>query len=250
MKTIVVANQKGGTGKSTVACHVAFFFQERGKRVLFLDCDPQANSSATMKASGATVATVKATAFYNAAPFDIEAGDGITLVEADRALADVERSQGGAFRPQLVRFADRFDVCIIDTAPSANVLQVAPLTAADFVISPVEMENYSIQGATTMIQTILGVKKLYNPTLEFLGMLPNRLKGTSPRQKAALADLLTQYPQFVFEAKHGAKIGERQAIPEALAGGQPVWALKKSGAREAADEMQAVLELVFARVGV
>lgn len=249
MKIVVVANQKGGTGKSTVACHIGFHYLDIGKRVLFMDCDPQANSSKTMRRVG-TVASVKASQFFAKDLFDIEAGKGMTVVEADGKLADVQREGGGCFRPQLQRFADKFDVCIIDTAPSANILQIAPLTVADFVLSPVEMEDYSMDGVTNMIRTILGVKQRYNPTMEFLGMVPNRLKGTSTRQKAALTQLLQKFPQYVFAAELGAKIGDRQAIPEALSEGLPVWKLKKSSATEAANEMLVVMQQLAIKVGV
>ncbi|MFX5245369.1 ParA family protein, partial [Acinetobacter baumannii] len=65
------------------------------------------------------------------------------------------------------------------------------LIAADYVLAPIELENYSLDGITKMLQTIVGIKQKFNPGLHFLGMLPNRVKGTSPRQKEALASLLS-----------------------------------------------------------
>lgn len=249
MKTIVYANQKGGTGKSTAACHTAMYFAEKqGARVLFINCETQGNSSNTLKKTH-PVASVRTTAFFNKDAFELQSTGGMLVVEGGSFLADVDRNQGGFFKPQLARFADDFDYCIIDTPPTANVLQIAPLTAADFVISPIEMEDYSMQGVVDMIKTIKGVQQRYNPGMIFLGMIPSRLKGTSPRQKAALASLLTNYPQFVFAAEHGAKIGDRQAIPEALADGLPVWKLKKTSAREAAEEMLNFLRLLDQKVG-
>jgi chromosome partitioning protein len=247
MKTIVIGNQKGGTGKSTFACHLAFFYAEKGKRVAFINCETQGNSSTTL-AKNHPVAPVNATAFFGKDTFPIESLGPITVYAGGGFLADVERTQGNVFKPQVQRLAEHFDVCIIDTPPTASVLQIAPLTAADFVISPIEMEDYSMQGVTDMLRTIMGVRQRFNPTMAFLGMLPNRLKGTSPRQKTALADLLNKYPQFVFAPESGAKIGERQAIPEALAEGIPVWKLKKTSAREAADEILKILNLVAEKV--
>jgi chromosome partitioning protein len=248
MKTIVIGNQKGGTGKSTFACHLGFYYAEQGKRVAFINCETQGNSSNTLK-KAFPVGPVRASAFFSRDPFEVVSTEGITIYEGGGFLADIERNQGGFFKPQIDRIAPHFDYCIIDTPPTASVLQIAPLTAADFVISPIEMEDYSMQGVADMLKTIMGVRQRYNPGMAFLGMLPNRLKGTSPRQKAALTDLLTKYPQYVFAADKGARIGERQAIPEALAEGIPVWKLKKSAARDAADEMLNVLKLVAEKVG-
>lgn len=249
MKTIVIANQKGGTGKSTFACHLAFFYAEKGKKVAFINCETQGNSSNTLK-KAYPIGAVRASAFFQQEQFEIANVHPVTIYEGGGFLADVERNQGGMFKPQVQRLAPHFDYCIIDTPPTASVLQIAPLTAADFVISPIEMEDYSMQGVADMLKTIMGIRQRFNPGMAFLGMLPNRLKGTSPRQKAALADLLSKYPQFVFAAEQGARIGERQAIPEALAEGIPVWKLKKTAAREAADEMLKVMQLVADKVGV
>jgi chromosome partitioning protein len=248
MKTIVVGIQKGGTGKSTFACHLGYFYQEKGRRVAFINCETQGNSSNTMKKSFPT-ARVRANAFFEKELFDIEEpAAGLTVFEGGGFLADVDKSQGGIFKPQIQRLAKHFDVCIIDTPPTANVLQIAPLTVADYLISPIEMEDYSMQGVVDMLKTVMGIRERFNPGLTFLGMLPSKLKGTSPRQKAALAELLSKYPQFVFEADQGAKIGDRQAFPEALSEGIPVWKLKKTAAREAADEILHVMRLIDARV--
>ena len=249
MKTIVVANQKGGTGKSTTACHIGFYLVERGKSVLFINCETQGNSCKTLKKAGCFTAPVRADAFFNSELFDIPAVEGITVIDGGSFLADIDKAQGRFFKGQLQRFADQYDFCIIDTPPTATVLQIAPLTAADFVLSPIEMEDYSIDGVVDMLKTIQGVRQLYNPNMVFLGILPSRLKGTSPRQKDSLKNLLTSFPQFMFAPQNGIKIGDRQAIPEALAEGVPVWKLKKHSAREAADEMLKFLAILGEKVG-
>lgn len=252
MKTIVVANQKGGTGKSTLAVHLGIYladFLEKNYKVAFINCETQSNSSNTLKKKY-SVGNVRANAFFSKELFPVEVGEeSITVYEGGSFLADVERNQGGYFKQHIARLSEVFDYCVIDVPPTASVLQIAPLSAADYVISPIEMEDYSMQGVTDMIKTVIGVRKQYNPNMQFLGMLPNRLKGTSPRQKAALVDLLTRYPQFCFAASEGAKVGERQSIPEALSEGLPVWKLKKSSAKEASDEMLKVMNLIALAVG-
>ena len=254
MTTLVVANQKGGVGKSTTACHAAFYFGGEPRdeqpsaadtkgRVAFISCEVQKNSSNTLKKTYGT-ANVRADAFFRSEPFDIVPTGEVTVYEGGPFMADIERVQGAHFRAQVQRIAPHFDYCIIDTPPSVGVLQVAALSAADFVLSPVEMDEYSVEGVVDMLKTIIGVRERFNPGLVFLGMLPCRLQNTSPRQKAALANLLTHYAQYVFGLNEGLKTSVRQAIPEALAQGVPVWQLKSSGAREAGAEMLAIMRLL------
>ena len=250
MKTIVIANQKGGTGKSSTACHIAFYLAEQGRSVLFINCETQGNSCKTLHKAGCPTVPVRADAFFAEDVFSLPDNEGITVIDGGGFLADVDKAQGRFFKGQLQRFAAQFDFCVIDTPPTANVLQIAPLTAANYVLSPIEMEDYSIDGVVDMLKTIQGVRQLYNPDMLFLGILPSRLKGNSPRQKDSLKSLLTHYPQFVFAAQDGVRLGDRQAIPEALSEGLPVWKLKKTSARDAADEMLKFLAALAEKVGV
>lgn len=250
MKTIVVANQKGGTGKSTIAVHIGMGLRERDFKVAFVNCETQGNSSNTMKKAYPTALVVPATHLFSDKAGDYSGMGDLAIFEGGSALADLDKNQGGYFKAHVKLLSEHFDFCVIDTPPTASVLQIAPLTASDFVLSPVEMEDYSIQGVADMLKTIMGVKQRFNPGMSFLGMLPNRLKGNSPRQKAALGELLSKYPQFMFDAADGIKLGDRQAFPEALSDGMPVWKLKKTAAREAADEMDKFLSALLKKMGV
>jgi chromosome partitioning protein len=249
MKTIVVSNLKGGVGKSTVACHLAYHFAEKGKRVAFINADTQVNSSKALKKVFPTGGDIRSDAFFSREVFPIDGSKPVTIYEGGMFLADVTKEQVGFFKPQVSRLEPHFDYCVIDTGPSVGPLQLGPLTAADYVISPVELEDFSMDGVADMLKLIVGVRQRYNPKLVFLGMLPNLLNNTSPRQKSALRQLFTQFPQFVFGVEQGLKLSVRQALPEALAQGIPVWKLKKTAAREAAEEMQSVLALIDERIG-
>jgi len=107
------------------------------------------------------------------------------------------------------------------------------MLAAQFVLSPIELDDYSIDGTTQLLQTVVGIQQRFNTGLKFLGMLPNRLNSASVAQKTALQSMLARYPSFMVPAK----IGNRSSIPEALRAQIPVWRLQKTAAREAGQEM-------------
>lgn len=259
-KTVVVSNQKGGVGKSTMSCHGGWWLGEkrivdpdtlllRDAEVAFLNVEVQRNSSNTMKKHHG-VANVTAAAFFEPDLFEVVKTGPITVYEGGPFMADIGREKMGNFPRQIERISTEYDFIVIDTPPSAGVLQVAALMAADYVISPIEMDSYSLDGVVDMLKTIMGVKQRYNPKLEFLGMLPSRLQNTSPRQRAALASLLEHYSKYVFGVDEGFKVSVRQAIPEALEEGVPVWRLKSSGAREAGAEMLSIMRMLDKKMGV
>lgn len=241
MKTIVVANQKGGVGKTTVSTHLAFYLRDQGKKVLFIDLDNQGNSSFTLKASAS--GSLAAELFRNSKP-DVVAKDGITLLAADDSLVELERAKPDAiesFVKAVNHLGQSFDFCVIDTAPTLGLRMVAALTAANFALCPIELENYSIQGITKMLQTIFGVRERYNPGLTFLGMLANRFNSHSASQKENMAELLASYAHLMITAK----IGNRSSISDALGQGIPVWEIPKTAARDAGKEMKEVFNQVI-----
>lgn len=245
MITITVSNQKGGPGKTTISIHMAMALAEAGKTVLFVDIDPQGNASKTLAGHRCNV---PASALFSDEPFQLERKDQITLVAADNKMADLERATPQVinhFRSQVARLGEAFDFCIIDTPPSLGMRMTAALVVADHVLSPIELEEYSIDGIKMMLQTIFGVKQKFNPKLNFLGMLPNRFNSRSERQKATFQDLVKNYSGLLIPAK----ISFRSSIPEALAEGIPVWKLKKSSAAEAGKEFKEAFQVIFAKIG-
>lgn len=248
MKTIVVWNNKGGVGKTAIAIHLAQYLEEQGKRVLVIDLDGgQGNTSSTLKAFDCGV---QASQLFDEVVPEIIQEQGITLIAGDKKIQDLEQASKQqvlpALRKALPIIGKEFDYCVIDTPPGGGLRVSAALLAAQFVLSPIELDNYSIDGITGVLQTIFGIKKQFNPDLAFLGMLPNRFNAHSIAQKAALEELLTKYAQFMVPAK----IGNRSSIPEALRAGLPVWRLKKSSAKDAGLEMLEAFRIVSERIGV
>jgi chromosome partitioning protein len=241
MKTLVVANQKGGVGKTAILVHVAFDFADRGLRVLVIDLDTQGNASYTLR--NRTIAG-DASSLFTPNAKQVVGAPGITLYRADSALADIEKHdlQGAAshLRSNIKRLAEDFDVCLIDTAPALGVRLVAALFSADFVVSPIELEAYSLQGIRMMVATIGNVKRS-NPSLKFLGILPSKVDSRNPRHTLHLCELQKAYPSDILPTV----IGLRSSVADALANGQPVWTNPKTAARKATKEMRAVASYLY-----
>ena len=134
-------------------------------------------------------------------------------------MADIERAPltvMSTFKDHLTALASQFDHCVIDTPPTLGLRMSAALIVANHVLSPIELEEYSIDGITKMLQTIFGVKSKWNPDLNFLGMLPNRFNSRSEDQKKTLMNLVENYAHLLIRAR----IGIRSSIPEALSEGK------------------------------
>ena len=248
MRVVVLTNQKGGVGKSTLSVLLAQWLAERHRlRVGVIDLDTQANASKSLARFGSGREAAEFFESDGIRPMDATAVS-LSLFAGTKRLADLELAKPEvilpAFRRQVAALGGDFDVIVIDTPPSLGLRMSAALIAATHVACPIELEEYSIDGVTDMLKTIFGVQRRYNPELRLAGLVANRFNPHSVRQRAALHDLVVHYSEFVVPAK----ISTRSAIPEALAAGVPLWRLAKSSARDAAAEVSAVFDLLKERI--
>jgi len=252
-KTLVVAQQKGGVGKTSTVVHLGFDYYERNLRVCVIDLDIQANASYTLKKYD--------TGFVASRLFDqkdpggenlrkvlrgLPEGPVLSLIASDPALADMERrtlaDAAKIFREHIKAIEEsNFDVILIDTAPALGINLAAALSSANYVLSPIEMETYSIQGIKMMITTIANIRRKVNEDLQFIGMMPSKVDGRNPRHKKHLDELSEAYPRLITPVR----IGLRSSVADAVASGVPVWQIKKTAARQAAKEVRAVAEYVY-----
>ncbi len=186
MKTIVLANQKGGVAKTTTAMALAEGLQEQGHRVLLIDCDPQCNSTSTYGATVENTTTLYDVmcggspileAIQQTALGDIVACDPL-LSAADAQIVKLGKEQ--LLRKALTPIADHYDYCVIDTHPSLGILLINALTAANEVIVPLTADAYSKDGLNALIDTIRQVKEYTNPTIGAPKLL---ITKWSPRTK-------------------------------------------------------------------
>jgi len=251
MKTLVTANQKGGVGKTSTLVHLAFDFFERGLKVAVIDLDAQANASHTLQAfkSGLTASEL----FASTPPDYAQAtakSKGMILIESDTGLANMDKmtlqEAGRNFQAAIKGLDDHgYDVCLIDTAPSLGVTMAVALLASDYVLSPIELEAYSIQGIKRMVTTITNIRRA-NPKLKFLGMVPSKVDARNPRHGRHLKELNQAYPQLMVPTG----IGLRSSIADALASCVPVWKIKKTAARKATQELRALAAHVFEKMEI
>lgn len=197
--TYVVANQKGGIGKTTTATTLAGILGKKGKTLL-IDADPQGNSSATYQAEIENQGTLYDVmvdsdmlpledAIQHMPNGDIVASDPL-LTKAEKILdGDVD----GLYRlKDAIDGLEGYDYIVIDTAPSLNVILYNCLIAADEVIIPVTADAYSMQGLQQLCNTIKAVQRRQNPSLKIAGLLLVRFSGRSNLEKKVKEELEQQ----------------------------------------------------------
>ena len=192
MKTIALANQKGGVGKTTTAASLGIGLSRQGKKVLLIDADAQGNLTQMLGWSqpdelSPTLSTLmeKVIAEKPIAPGEgiLHHPSGVHLVPANIELSALEvtlvntMSRETVLRQYLSTVADRYDYALIDCMPSLGMLTINALTAADSVIIPVQAHYLPAKGMTQLIKNITRVKKRINPALKVDGVLLTLVDG-------------------------------------------------------------------------
>lgn len=244
MLTLAVMNEKGGVGKTTIAAHAGWYFAE-ARRTLVIDLDQQANLSATL---GDHAAGIDAVELF-AAPTAVPPAGRLTLARSTRDLLGVEgvdRRCIEVFRDSLALMAGDYDLCVVDTPPALTNRTFGALLAADAVLAPIGMADYSIQGVAELLRAVKGTSRFYGrPEPRFLGLLPSIFDRKSRRERETFESLAEAAGKLLFPGL----IAKRDPYQRSAAERLPVWAMKGSAARAAGHEARGVLGEVARMMG-
>lgn len=257
MKTLAISNQKGGVGKTTIAVHVALQARSMGYKVLFIDADIQANSSMFLKEYIAdNEEKLNSVGILPTAKLFVENADlselhdkELGLLCADTELADMlsdDEVEASVWKENLESLNEYYDLCVIDTPPTLSLIQVASIIVADYVLSPIELNAYSVQGVIHFTTTLNDIKTNYNPDLKFLGLLPSRVNKTNNNQLNILDELHKHYKQHMFDG--GFYIPERQALSETSSLCVPIWEIKQRAAQKVTNNVRPYFEYIVKTV--
>lgn len=239
MKTLVLTNQKGGVGKSTIAVHAAWFLGERG-RVLFIDLDGQRNATRSLAPHQGKTSAIS----LFQGPQAVSAAGLITLAYATTDLPEIEADGQDIldrFKANIEAASPFYDFCVIDSPPAWCLRTLAGILVADAILSPISLGDYSVQGSVELLKAIEGVSQVYRTSKPlFMGLLPNLYERKSPRQKSILEGLMADHPTLMFPGELTRRDAYEQAVAEAV----PPWTMKAKAARAAAEEMRTVLTIV------
>jgi chromosome partitioning protein len=168
MKTISIANFKGGVAKTVSAANIAHILAvQYGKRVLLVDNDPQGNLSRLFNLYDydSLSITEAITAPHAAGLDDVIAPteyERLDLIPANLTLiqtGETRSSAGASYSGFLDKVADRYDYCIIDNAPTAGIYLTRALAASDEVLIPVTIDQFAIDGLSELSEQVNGVAK-------------------------------------------------------------------------------------------
>lgn len=221
-RTLSFANQKGGVGKTTTAFNIACALHKKGKKVLIVDNDPQANLTSYALQPGQELHyTIDELYVARRKEKDLSLlltsldDSGFKILPSDPALAGVEyylatRSDKEFILKQaLSGVIDIFDFILIDNPPALNLLTINGLVASDEILIPVQLEYFSLEGIVLLQKTIESVSEK-NPHLKLLGIIPNMFDDRRKLNLEVLDLLEKEFGHRVFKTRihNSVKIAE------------------------------------------
>ena len=241
LRVLVVANQKGGVGKTTTAINLGTALAAVGEKVLLVDADPQGNASTGL---GIGRALRKHTLY------DVLMGEkslldavvktavpGLDLIPSDPDLSGVELELGhqtgrsfklrDAVRP--LRSGREYSYVLIDCPPSLNLLTVNAMAAADAVLVPLQCEFFALEGLSQLMRTIELVRGSLNPALELQGIVLTMYDRRNSLSEQVAGDVRSHFGEAVYQTV----IPRNVRVSEAPSFGKPalVYDLKCAGSQ-------------------
>lgn len=248
-KIIAISAHKGGVGKTETSCSLAAALQLKGKRVLVIDLDGQANLTESLGLSIEEEETIYG-AMCGKHPLPlVELSNGITIVPSclDLSAAESELiSEPGRelILKGLIAKAlaiKPFDYVLIDCPPSLGLLTLNALTAADYVIIPVQAQFLAMRGMAKIMNIISIVKERLNPTLQIGGIVITQYNSRKTLNKSVAELIRDSFCDKVFKTI----IRDNVALAECPIQGQTIfeYSPKSNGANDYMSLAEEVLKL-------
>jgi chromosome partitioning protein len=226
---IAMCNQKGGVGKTTTTINLGAALAELGRTVLLVDFDPQGSLSVGL---GVNPHTLPASIYNLLMGQDISIDEvigqtnvpGLDILPSniDLSAAEIQLVSEVAREQTLLRLLeavrDRYDVILIDCAPSLGLLTINALTASDRVIMPLECEFFALRGIALLTDTIAKVQDRLNQRLEILGILGTMYDPRTLHCREVLERVVQAFGDQVFHSV----IRRTVKFPETTVAGEPI----------------------------
>lgn len=242
-KVIALANQKGGTAKTTSTVNLGIGLANQGKRVLLVDADPQGDLTTALGWTEAdnldVTLTTQMERVIRDEPFDCHEGilhhdEGVDLVPTNIELSGMEMTLVNAMSREftlknyLSGLKKEYDYILIDCMPSLGMLTINALAAADSVIIPVQAHYLPLKGMTQLVKTIGRVQRQINPTLKVDGVLLTLADMRTNLARATAESLKQNYGRVVKVYKTVIPVSVKAA--ETSAAGKSIYRYDKNGA--------------------
>jgi len=207
-KTIAIANQKGGVGKTTTAINLGGCLGVLEYKTLIIDADPQANSTSGLGFDPRNINNIYDCLVNEVNPSSLILETNtpnlfllpshIDLVGAELEMIHLEDREF-RLKSALEQIADQFDVILIDCSPSLGLITVNSLVAADSVLIPVQCEYFALEGLSKLINTIKIVQGRLNPAMTIEGMLLTMYDTRLRLANQVVDEVKTHFQNLVFD---------------------------------------------------